>query len=163
MAFGPSNEQIASGMAMVDRLFQLLLEQNGLLERVAQESGSGLQTIAITEQGVHGGDEVDFPVPGAKRAVLSRSVVGGSFAVTEAVVSLVQANNRRLGGLITNTGEKNLVLLLNSSNNSGGGGIGTITLKPGEHWDFTLGPILWCGSVCAKGSGGETTADVAEV
>lgn len=164
MTFGPSAEQIANGMDMVDRHFAQQSQVLALLTQIAQDSGAGLQTISIAEQEVQGGLEVDFPVEGSKRWVIPRVASGGSFVVTEALVLLLSANNRRLGGRITNTGEKNLVLKLASANNANANsGIGTITLKPGEHWDFLLGQMLWCGSICAEGEGGETKADVVEV
>jgi len=149
-------------MPMPDPRISTIVE---LLERIAAQEGPGLQTLSVTDREVPAGVEVSFPVAGFQRWLLQRQAVGGRFAVTEAGVQLLIANNRRLGGMIVNNGAENIVLTLaDLSTTTSQGGLGEIELLPGESWDLRLGSILWCGSVSAAAGGKEgTSASVVEV
>jgi hypothetical protein len=136
-----------------------------LLEQIAQSTGPGLQTIAITEQELGGGYEVDFPVEGAKRWLVPRLATGGEFAIPTSLVKVLDANNRRLGGSIVNLGENPVRLVCaNPRTAASQAGLGVLWLRGlGGSWDFRLASMLWCGSVCAIGLGGASTLAVVEV
>jgi hypothetical protein len=136
-----------------------------LLQQIASQDGAGIQTLAIAEDEVPAGIEVDFPVEGSRRWIIPRLATGGSFAVPTTLVSLLASNNRRLGGTIVNKGEHNIRLFLSSPQTAGTqGGIAEIWLRAnGGSWDFRLGSLLWCGSVCAMAEGEASVATVAEV
>jgi hypothetical protein len=156
--------QAQAGLAShVDSQVQIV----ALLEQIAQQGGAGLQTIAITDQELGGGYEVDFPVEGGKRWLVSRLATGGDFVVPSAeLVHLLAANNRRLGGTIVNRGAKPVKLILSTRRAAGAQatGLGPIWLQSGGgSWDFRLGSILWCGSVCAIAEGAESTVSIVEV
>lgn len=169
MAFklGPGADQIAEGYELVQRHLDNQETTNQLLLDIANASGPGVQTLAITEHELGGGIEVDFPVEGGTRWIIPRLATGGTFGVPTAPVLLLPANNRRLGGTIVNKGAHNINLFLAGPNTvaaSGGAGIAPVWLKSeGGSWDFRLGSLLWCGSVCATAETAESSVTVAEV
>lgn len=165
LKMGPSPEQIAEGIELVQRHLGNQETTNQLLLDIANASGPGVQTLAITEREVGGGIEVDFPVEGGTRWIIPRLATGGKFVVPTELVSLLHANNRRLGGTIVNAGEHDVWLFCASSKTAATQqGIGPIFLKGGGgSWDFRLGSLLWCGSLCAVAEGGESVVAVVEV
>lgn len=166
MAFGPGPDAVAKGYEYAERHFDLLETQRHLLEQIANGSGPGVQTLAIAEQEVPAGIEVDFPVEGSSRWILPRLATGGSFEIpTAEIVKILRHNNRRLGGTIVNRGENDLTLFLAGPNMAKSvQGIGQIFLKSGGgSWDFRLGSLLWCGSVSGIALVGTTIATIVEV
>lgn len=162
---GPSAAQMAEGYELVERHLGNQETTNQLLLDIANASGPGVQTLAITEHELGGGIEVDFPVEGGTRWIIPRLATGGSFVVPVELVTLLHANNRRLGGTIVNRGAKNIMLFLAGKNTaSASQGIGQIWLKAeGGSWDFRLGSLLWCGGVSAIAEGAESVATITEV
>lgn len=163
---GPDSETIARGYELVDRHMALQQTTVELLQQIANSNNTGLQTLAITEREVPAGVEVDFPVEGARRWIIPRTATGGSFVIPANLVSVLPANNRRLGGTVVNRGELDVLLILASPENaSAQQGLAQVHLRAGGgSWDFRLGSLLWCGSVCAKTLvPGESTLTVAEV
>lgn len=137
-----------------------------LLEQIAAQDSAGVQSISVTEIEVKGGVETDFPVPGGRRWLIPRLATGGSFEVPAELVTILEANNRRMGGTIVNRGGVDILLTLaNPDTAASQSGLGQIFLKKeGGSWDFRLGPLLWCGSVCAKAlEAGGSIATIVEV
>lgn len=153
MRVQPDPALVAQSFERVDRYLAGQDTVVSLLEQIANQSGDGLQTLGIAENEVNGGIEADFPVEGARRWIVPRLATGGTFAVPEGLVSLLPANNRRLGGKIVNIGEADVTLTLASPQDAAAQqGLAQIRLKKeGGEWDFLLGSLLWCGSVCARG------------
>jgi hypothetical protein len=81
------------------------------------------------------------------------------------LVKVLESNNRRLGGTIVNKGANNIRLILAPPLTAGSQqGLGEIWLRAlGGSWDFLLGSLLWCGSVCAIAESAESTLTVVEV
>jgi hypothetical protein len=163
--FTPDPTVVSEAYERADRFMdqqQTIIE---LLQQAAVESGDGLQTLAITEDEVRGGIEEDFPVEGARRWMIPRLATGGSFTVPLTLVKLLDSNNRRLGGTIVNKGANNISLILAPPLTAGSQlGLGEVWLRAlGGSWDFRVGSLLWCGSVCARAEGGESTVTIAEV
>lgn len=165
MKLGPSAEQIQEGYELVQRHLDNQETTNQLLLDIANASGPGVQTLAITEHELGGGIEVDFPVEGGTRWIIPRLATGGSFAIPTELVTLLSANNRRLGGTVVNKGEHDITLFLAGARAAGAtSGIGEIFLKnSGGSWDFRLGSLLWCGGVSAISPEGASIATVVEV
>jgi hypothetical protein len=149
--FTPDPEMLAQSYEMINRHLGQQDTIISLLEQAAAEDGPGLQTLAVTEDEVPGGIEVDFPVLGARRWLIPRLATGGSFAVPSSLVTLLPSNNRRLGGTIVNRGEADCKLFLASPARAASqAGLGEIFLTAhGGSWDFRVGSLLWCGSICA--------------
>lgn len=150
--FAPNPETLAQGFEAVQRHLSQQDTVIGLLERLATQEGPGLQTLAVTETEVGGGIEADFPVPGSRRWIIPRVATGGRFKIPNSLVTLLEANNRRLGGTVVNVGEIDVELILaNPTTATAQAGLGSIFLRAGGgSWDFRLGSLMWCGSVCAK-------------
>lgn len=166
MAFGVSPEIVEKGYEFSARLFDNQETTNELLKNIADNSGPGVQTLAVTEREVGGGIEVDFPVEGGTRWLIPRLATGGSFTVPQnEYVRVLEANNRRLGGTIVNRGSSPVILILANPNTAASqAGLGELYLSAlGGSWDFRLGSLLWCGSVCAYGDEGESTVSIVEV
>jgi hypothetical protein len=155
----------AQGYELATRVADIQEDQLALLEQIASESGVGLQTLAVTEDAVNAGIEVDFPIEGGKRWIIPRKAIGGKLAIPTSITSVLPSNNRRLGGAIVNIGEKPASIFLASALDAGSQqGLGLIWLRgEGGSWDFRVGSLLWCGSICAIAEGGATTFAVAEV
>lgn len=162
---GPSADQIAEGYELVNRHLANQETTNQLLLDIINSSGPGVQTLALTEREAGGGIEIDFPVEGGTRWIIPRLATGGKFTIPETLVKVLDANNRRLGGTLVNAGEHDMwVTCAGAHTAASQAGLGTIFLKSGGgSWDFRLGSILWCGSVCAFTEGGESTLAVVEV
>jgi hypothetical protein len=161
----PDPEMVQTGYEALQRHSDQQETMISLLQQMATQSGEGLQTLAVSDNEVPAGIEVDFPVEGARRWIVPRLATGGAFAVPTSLVSLLEANNRRLGGTVVNKGENNVRLILASPQTAGSQqGLGEIWLRAnGGSWDFRLGPLLWCGSLCAIAELGATICSVVEV
>lgn len=168
MAFGmPNGEAVARGYEMAERHFELLETQKLLLEEIRNGAGPGVQTLAIAEQEVPAGIEVDFPVEGSSRWIVPRLATGGSFEIPGSAnpVEILSHNNRRLGGTIVNRGEQDVMLTLASAATAASAqGLGQIFLKAGGgSWDFRLGSLLWCGSICGRSLSAEGQGSIVTV
>jgi hypothetical protein len=163
--FGIDPDMVEAGWERADRFLDQHRSTVELLEQVATQGSDGLQTLAITETEVPSGIEDDFPVPGARRWMIPRLATGGAFVIPTTLVKVLEANNRRLGGMIVNNSDAVVTLFLTSAETAAAQqGIGQIVLPPkGGKWDFLLGSLLWCGSICAKAAEGEKTISVVEV
>lgn len=162
----PNKNMMQTGFEFAERHFDNQETIQELLKNIADNSGPGVQTLAITERELGGGVEVDFPVEGGTRWLIPRLATGGSFEVPEGFVQLLEHNNRRLGGTIVNRGTHDVILILASAQTASGqaAGLGEVFLKQGGgSWDFRLGSLLWCGSVCARALGGESIVTITEV
>jgi hypothetical protein len=126
-----------------------------LLRRIADQSSAGVQSFAVSDGEVQGdGLEVDFPVVGAKRWLIQRTARGGQIVLPNIAeyVDIAPTDNRRVGGTLVNRGEADAVVVLApaAQAKAAGGALGTVFLAAGGgSWDFRLGPLLWCGSICA--------------
>src|ERR1700753_1509804 len=133
---GPNAESLAQGYELVQRHLGLMENQNQLLLDIANNAGPGVQTLAITEHELGGGIEVDFPVEGGTRWIIPRLATGGKFAIPTELATLLDANNRRLGGTIVNSGAHNITLFLAGAKRVGSqSGVAPVWLKAeGGSW-----------------------------
>jgi hypothetical protein len=150
-----------------------MVEMNALLQRIADQTGAGIQSAAVTDDETPPDLIVDFPIKGSERILIQRSATGGAVGlVVASYANVLPSNNRRIGGTIVNRGEADARLLLTTAQLAGApgtqGAFGSITLKAGGgSWDMRLGPLLWAGNICAAaiktGAIEVTTLDVVEV
>src|SRR5512146_2982482 len=135
---GPDPEALAQGFEAVQRHLSQQDTVISLLEQLATQEGPGLQTLAVTDTEVPGGIEIDFPIPGSRRWLVPRLATGGEFAIPKTLVSVLAANNRRLGGTIVNRGSADVKLILATPAAAASqGGLASIFLTAhGGSWDF---------------------------
>lgn len=146
-----------------------LATTNELLRRLLTLQRSDLVHLCVTDREPAQLIMANFPVPGAKRLIVRRSGMGGTFAAgANTPLLLVAANENRLGGELVNSGSNPITLFLSVDLLEPGtatplaGGAAQMTIVAGASWDFRLGTILWCGNVVGLSTSG-TTVTVAEV
>jgi hypothetical protein len=105
--------------------------------------------------------------PPARRLRITRHAHGGpAIAVTQAPMSLLIANEGRMGITIVNYGANNLFLYLGALDDViGGAQMGVLWLKSGGgSWDGSFTEGLWGGNVCgAADNVAGTTISLCEV
>ena len=135
-----------------------------LLEQIRDGSLGGSTSLAVVERAPQSATEIDYPVPGVKRWLLPRVAVGGAIAVPITNWTRVLAwNASRIGGTITNSGTKTVILALDEPAN-----VTPVTARiflgaEGGAWDMRLGNLLWGGSVSAMALEAESQLLTVEV
>jgi hypothetical protein len=140
-----------------------IIETNRLLRAVLSQERSDIAELCVSDREPPQALMDNFPTPGVRRLIVRRTGAGGLFTVNAGLtVPILQPNENRLGGRISNTGAGAVVLFLAADLLQPGGGAplgegaAQIGLAAGAAWDMKLGDLLWCGSVIAVATANST-------